>query len=68
MEQMFSILHSNAYQNPNEDTEWNDVLRAKGIIPEKDKGITEEQIVQMMEKSILDLQQTSKLGKMINWF
>ena len=24
-------------QNPNEDTEWNDVLRAKGIIPEKPK-------------------------------
>ena len=22
-------------QNPNEDTEWNDVLRKKGIIPEK---------------------------------
>lgn len=36
------------------------MLRAKGIIPEKDKGITEEQIVEMMEKSILDLAQTSE--------
>ena len=24
-------------QNPDEDTEWNDILRAKGIIPEKKK-------------------------------
>lgn len=43
--------------DPNEDTEWNDVLRAKGIIPQKEeKGITEEQIVQMMEKAIEDKQ------------
>ena len=26
-------------QNPNEDTQWNDVLRSKGIIPEKQKVI-----------------------------
>ena len=25
-------------QNPNEDTEWNDILRKKGIIPEKTPG------------------------------
>ena len=41
-------------QDPNEDTEWNDILRAKGIIPEKKKDaeITEDQIVQMMENTI----------------
>ena len=26
-------------QDPNEDTQWNDVLRSKGIIPEKQKVI-----------------------------
>ena len=41
-------------QNPNEDTEWNDILRAKGIIPEKpkEKEITEEDIVSMVENTI----------------
>ena len=34
-------------QDPNQDTEWNDILRAKGIIPEKPKEaeVTEEDIV-----------------------
>jgi len=41
-------------QDPNEDTEWNDVLRAKGIIPEKpkEKEVTEDQLVSMLEASI----------------
>ena len=41
-------------QDPNEDTEWNDVLRAKGIIPEKEKKdeITEDDIVNMLENTI----------------
>ena len=26
-------------QDPNEDTEWNDVLRAKGILPPKEKKV-----------------------------
>ena len=41
-------------QDPNEDTEWNDVLRAKGIIPEKpkEKEVTEDEIVNMLEKTI----------------
>jgi len=40
-------------QNPDEDTEWNDILRAKGIIPEKKKDeITEDDIVNMMEETI----------------
>ncbi|KAI9140191.1 thioredoxin-like protein [Paraphysoderma sedebokerense] len=41
--------------NPNEDTEWNDVLRAKGIIPDKPKKeaeLTEDDIVNMIEQSI----------------
>ena len=41
-------------KDPNEDTEWNDVLRAKGIIPAKAKeaGITEEQIVDIVERTV----------------
>lgn len=42
-------------QDPNEDTEWNDVLRAKGIIPEKPKSeteITEEKIIEMLEQTV----------------
>lgn len=39
-------------QDPNEDTEWNDVLRAKGILPPKEPEITEESIVKMLEQSI----------------
>lgn len=41
-------------QDPNEDTEWNDVLRAKGILPPKQKEaeVTEEQIVSLLENVI----------------
>lgn len=39
-------------QNPNEDTEWNDILRQKGIIPQKEKEITEDEIVSMLEETI----------------
>ncbi|KAJ8948959.1 hypothetical protein NQ318_022981 [Aromia moschata] len=39
-------------QNLNEDTEWNDILREKGIIPQKEKEITEDQIVSMLEETI----------------
>ena len=43
-------------QDPNEDTEWNDILRAKGIIPErpKEKEITEDDIVSMLEQTVKD--------------
>ncbi|KAK9885924.1 hypothetical protein WA026_013802 [Henosepilachna vigintioctopunctata] len=42
-------------QNPNEDTEWNDVLRAKGIIPpKKETEITEDQIVSLLEETITE--------------
>ncbi|CAG0885031.1 unnamed protein product [Darwinula stevensoni] len=42
-----------------EDTEWNDILRAKGIIPPKpkEKEVTEEDLVQLVETTI---QQKSK--------
>ncbi|XP_012525517.1 viral IAP-associated factor homolog isoform X2 [Monomorium pharaonis] len=41
-------------QDPNEDTEWNDILRRKGIIPEKEKEreVTEDQIVNLLESTI----------------
>ncbi|CAH1775909.1 unnamed protein product [Owenia fusiformis] len=42
-------------QDPNADTEWNDVLRSKGILPPKqEKEITEDDIVGMLEQSIAD--------------
>ncbi|RUS25931.1 thioredoxin-like protein [Jimgerdemannia flammicorona] len=37
--------------DPNEDTEWNDILRARGIIPPKDE-VTEAQIEQMVDEAI----------------
>lgn len=39
-------------QDPNEDTEWNDLLRKKGILPPKEPEVTEDAIVEMMEKTI----------------
>ena len=56
-----SILHSlqisrqdGIMQNPNEDTEWNDVLRAKGILPAKPKEaeVTEDDLIRMVEQTI----------------
>ncbi|RUS15744.1 thioredoxin-like protein [Endogone sp. FLAS-F59071] len=38
-------------EDPNEDTEWNDILRARGIIPPKNE-ITEAQIEQMVDEAI----------------
>ncbi|XP_076174270.1 viral IAP-associated factor [Ptiloglossa arizonensis] len=39
-------------QDPNEDTEWNDILRRKGIIPEKEKEVTEDEILDIVENTI----------------
>jgi hypothetical protein len=40
-------------KDQNLDTEWNDVLRAKGIIPpKKEKEITEEQIIDIVERTV----------------
>lgn len=43
-------------QDPNADTEWNDALRRHGILPEKPKEaeVTEDDIVNMVEKTIHD--------------
>jgi len=49
-------------QNPNEDTEWNDVLRSKGILPPKQKEaeISEEQIVKMLDTTIQERTEGSR--------
>lgn len=39
--------------NHDEDTEWNDILRAKGIIPQKEAQITEADIIDMIDDAIL---------------
>ncbi|XP_064455913.1 phosducin-like protein 3 [Ornithodoros turicata] len=42
-------------ENPNEDTEWNDVLRQKGILPPKEKTektFTEDEIVNIVESTV----------------
>lgn len=39
-------------QDPNEDTQWNDILRSKGIIPEKEKEVTEDEILDIVENTI----------------
>lgn len=39
-------------QDPNEDTQWNDILRARGIIPQKEKEISEDQIIDILENTI----------------
>ena len=48
------IIKQLKMQDPNEDTEWNDVLRAKGILPPKQKELelSEDQIVDMVEQTI----------------
>jgi len=48
-------------QNPNEDTEWNDVLRAKGILPQKpEKEISEDDIVKMLDTTIQERTEGSR--------
>ena len=40
-------------QDPNADTEWNDVLRAKGILPPKETlEVTEQDLINMVEAAI----------------
>uniref|UniRef100_A0A8D9BCA4 Viral IAP-associated factor homolog n=1 Tax=Cacopsylla melanoneura TaxID=428564 RepID=A0A8D9BCA4_9HEMI len=46
-------------ENYDEDTQWNDILRQKGIIPpKKEKEITEEDIVNLVEQTV-----SQKCGK-----
>ena len=47
-------------QDPNEDTEWNDLLRKKGILPPKPKEVDEEEVVQLLEETV---RQKTKEGK-----
>lgn len=55
----------NEMQNPDEDTEWNDILRKKGILPQKEPEITEEMITEMMEQTIQEKQSAEgRLGKL----
>ncbi|KAF5281008.1 hypothetical protein FQA39_LY05213 [Lamprigera yunnana] len=49
-------------QNPNEDTEWNDILRSKGILPPKEKELTEDEIVSMVEQTV-EQKQATTMGK-----
>lgn len=59
LKNVFAIL---LFQNPNEDTEWNDILRAKGILPpKKEKEITEEDVINIVEQTVREKQN----GKMI---
>ncbi|KAJ1970755.1 phosducin, partial [Dimargaris verticillata] len=37
--------------NPNEDTEWNDILRAKGILPPKE-GPTEDDLFEEWDQAV----------------
>ncbi|PVD32510.1 hypothetical protein C0Q70_07949 [Pomacea canaliculata] len=39
-------------QNPNEDTEWNDALRKLNIIPPKEKEVTEDDIINLVEQTV----------------
>lgn len=49
------------YQDPNRDTEWNDVLRAKGIIPAKQEAeISEDQIIKLVDATIEEKANTGK--------
>ncbi|XP_071451274.1 viral IAP-associated factor homolog [Hetaerina americana] len=48
-------------QDPNADTEWNDILRSKGILPKKEKEITEEEVVQIVESTVNEKTTGNKL-------
>lgn len=51
-------------ENYEEDTQWNDILRQKGIIPKKEKELTEDEIVNMIEDTVKQKQE--KDGKDLN--
>ena len=48
--------------DPNADTEWNDILRKKGILPPKpkDKEVSEDQIVQLLEDTVKEKMKDGK--------
>ncbi|KAL7983804.1 hypothetical protein Chor_000680 [Crotalus horridus] len=47
-------------QDPNADTEWNDILRKKGILPPKEKLKEQEQAEEEREQQILQQQSVGK--------
>ena len=50
---IYTYIYSKMSENYNEDTEWNDVLRAKGIIGAKEKSeyeITQEKLEKLIEQ------------------
>lgn len=51
-------------QNPNEDTEWNDALRRHNIIPQKEKEVTEDDIISMVEQTVQQKQTGKSLEEM----
>ncbi|XP_050738915.1 phosducin-like protein 3 isoform X2 [Eriocheir sinensis] len=52
-------------QDPNEDTEWNDILRQKGILPPKEPEVTEEMLTEMLEQTIEEKTSSeARLGKL----
>ena len=50
-------------QDPNEDTEWNDLLRKKGILPPKPKEVSEDEVVQLLEETV---KERTKEGKQLD--
>ncbi|KAL8582868.1 hypothetical protein ACOMHN_014091 [Nucella lapillus] len=51
-------------QNPNEDTEWNDALRRQNIIPQLDKEVTEDDIINMVEQTVQQKQSGKSMEEM----
>ncbi|GFR92766.1 phosducin-like protein 3 [Elysia marginata] len=51
-------------QDQNEDTEWNDALRRHNIIPQKEKEVTEEDIIDMVEKTVQAKSEGKQMGDM----
>lgn len=47
-----TVTRNSAMENYEEDTQWNDILRQKGIIPKKEKEFTEDDIVNLVEQTV----------------
>eukprot|EP00053_Salpingoeca_punica_P019263 m.193759 g.193759 ORF g.193759 m.193759 type:complete len:240 (+) comp17603_c3_seq1:141-860(+) len=50
-------------QDPNEDTEWNDILRAKGILPPKEVEMTEEELNEMVDEAAKKVLKQMETGR-----
>ncbi|CAG0914608.1 unnamed protein product [Notodromas monacha] len=47
-------------QDPNADTQWNDELRKHGILPKKECEVTEDDVVRMLEATVLEKTKSGK--------